>query len=227
MSPTGSRRPHLQSHTFLNLYINNMFICKWSNTHSILVGTLLAILRKHLLMQQGVPANLVNIINGLESTPDLITVATIRIPSFGDDIWNPVNGFCTMGQLSSIHIQKSIPSYALYVGQELLLVAGNHNNPITDDFVQTYIRTLGRNNSNPFQHYFHQHINHMFMCLPVVKPCNWPPFILDPPDLVVRPYHLLPAHQVEVYRGLEIYRPILLEQVRWDSIWPVSNLIVL
>ena len=161
MSPTGSGRPHLQSHTFLNLYINNMFIRKRSNTHSILVGTLLAILREHLPMQQGVPANLVNIINGSESAPELITVATIRIPSFGDDIQNPVNGFRTMGQLSSIHIEKSIPSDALYVGQELLSAAGNCNNPITDDFVQTW-EPLGVTTATHFNIIF---VNTSITCL--------------------------------------------------------------
>ena len=221
MSPTG-RRPHLQSHTFLNLYINNMFIRKRSNTHSILIGTLLAILREHLPMQQGVPANLVNIINGSESAPELITVATICIPSFGDDIQNPVNGFRTMGQLSSIHIEKSIPSDALYVGQELLSVAGNHNNPITDDFVQTW-EPLGVTTATHFNIIF---VNTSITCLRASLLSNqlasFHPRLLD---LVVRPYHLLLAHQVEVYRGLAIYCPILLEQVRRDSTWPVGNLI--
>src|SRR6266436_1446092 len=137
VSPSGSGRPPLQSHTFLNVNINDIFLRKRMNIYSILVGTLLAVLHEYLPTQQGVPADLINIFNGT-SASELITVATTRIPSFGDDIQNPVNGYRAMGMLSSIRFEKSTPSAAVYLDQELFAAAGNRRNPITEDFVQTW-----------------------------------------------------------------------------------------
>jgi hypothetical protein len=137
VSATGSGRPPLQSHTFLNVDINDIFLRKRSNIYSILVGTLLAVLHEHLPTQQGVPADLINIFNGM-SASEMITVSTTRIPSFGDDLQNPVNGYRTMGMLSSIHIEKSIPSAAVSPYRELFAAASNRRNPTTEDFVQTW-----------------------------------------------------------------------------------------
>ncbi|KIM71614.1 hypothetical protein PILCRDRAFT_93785 [Piloderma croceum F 1598] len=134
---TGSGRPPLQSHTFLNVDINDIFLRKRSNIYSILVGTLLAVLHEHLPTQQGVPADLINIFNGM-SASEMITVSTTRIPSFGDDLQNPVNGYRTMGMLSSIRIEKSIPSAAVSPYRELFAAASNRRNPTTEDFVQTW-----------------------------------------------------------------------------------------
>ena len=83
----------LESHTFLNIDVDNTLLPKRENTHSILIGTILAFLCDQIPAERGVFKDLANVIRGAGPPQELITVATTHVSSFGDDIQNPVYGY--------------------------------------------------------------------------------------------------------------------------------------
>ena len=123
-------------HTFLNIDIENIYLSKRQNTHSVLIGTLLAFLCDRVPMESGVPRILTDLIQGVGIASEPITVATTHVPSFGDDMENTLYGYQPLRVLSSIHVGKDIPPVAgMQLDQELLAV---NNNPMVQDFAQTW-----------------------------------------------------------------------------------------
>jgi hypothetical protein len=108
------------------------------STQYRIIGTLLAFLRDRIPTECGISRDLANIINGGRPALELVTIATSRVPSFRDDIQNPVNGYRSLGALLSIHVAKEIPSQAtVELNRELLAVdAGDRT--ITSDFLRTW-----------------------------------------------------------------------------------------
>ena len=83
----GSPQMAVESHTFLALTMGSVFVAhrvhKEGTNKSILVGTLLALLRQLLFVGDGVPVNLANILSGVSRDHDKqIMVATSQVPSF-------------------------------------------------------------------------------------------------------------------------------------------------
>jgi hypothetical protein len=136
-STSGQVGSLLESHSFYNIDVDSIFLSKRANTHLILVGTLLAFLRDRVPTERWVSKILANIINGVGSPQELVIVSTTRVPSFGDDFQNPVNGYRSLGVLSPFRVEKSVPlTTSIQLDQELLAVNGN--NPSTQGYLQTW-----------------------------------------------------------------------------------------
>ena len=83
----GSPQMAVESHTFLALTMDSAFVAhrvhKEGANKSILVGTLLALLRQSLFVGDGMSINLANILSRASRDHDeQITVATSQVPSF-------------------------------------------------------------------------------------------------------------------------------------------------
>lgn len=140
VAPAQLRSPlDLRSHTFLNVDIEDIYLSKRSNTYSILVGTLLAVLRDRVHTERGLPRDLANVIHGAGAAQEPIIIATSRVPCFGSDIENPMYGYRSLGLfLASVRVAKDIPLAAgIQLDQELLAIDAP-NNPIAQTFAQTW-----------------------------------------------------------------------------------------
>ena len=116
----------LQSHTFLNIPISNLLLGNRTGVTSILTGSLLILLRHQIATDHGVPDDLVQIVrHGERPGLDEITVATTRVPVFGAYMKDPINGYRSLGRLSSIEVQLQSPSTEIQVHRELLAVVGS------------------------------------------------------------------------------------------------------
>ena len=109
----------LQSYTFLNLSVEEIYLSQRDGVKSILIGSLLCVLRQAIYVLDGVPAGLVNIIGGC--TRDIV-VATSKVPAFDDDAQNPIYGYRTLGILEFIPVNFEIPSFVFDPKRELLAV---------------------------------------------------------------------------------------------------------
>ena len=104
----------VESHTFLALTTDSAFVAhrvhKEGTNKSILVGTLLALLRQSLFVGDGVPVNLANILSGASRDHDeQITVATSQVPSFDRDFQNPTYVYRSLGVLRRVRINFDSP----------------------------------------------------------------------------------------------------------------------
>ena len=100
----GSPEMAVESHTFLTLTTDRSFIAhrvhREGTNRSILVGTLLALLRQSLFVGDGVPVNLANILSGASRDHnEQITVATSQVSSFNRDFQNPTYVYRSLGVL--------------------------------------------------------------------------------------------------------------------------------
>ena len=87
-------------------------------------------------LEPTVSRDLANVINGMGSPQELLSVANICVLFFGDDIQSPSYGYQPLILLSSVHVEKgiSLPT-DMQLNQELLAVHLD-NNPITEHFFQ-------------------------------------------------------------------------------------------
>ena len=132
-----NRRPPLQSQTFLNIPIPDVLLARRGGVTSILIGSLLNVLQQQNLMENGVSDELARAIGGARPEVEMFKIATTRIPSFGNDMQDPVNGYRSLGMLSSVNAQMEFPSQAtIQLGRELLAVQSD--DPITKAFEHTW-----------------------------------------------------------------------------------------
>jgi hypothetical protein len=115
------RNRNVQSHTFLNLPITDELLGKRGGVRSVLIGSLLSVLRQRMLVESEVSDGLARILSGVESDRETVTVATTRVPIFGTDMQDPLNGYRPLARLTSINVQMEIPSHsAIQYDRELL-----------------------------------------------------------------------------------------------------------
>ena len=132
---------HLKSHTFTNLVVSKAFIFKRprSTFNSILIGSLLALLRHTVTMDDRRPDDIVDLILGEPRRSD-IDIVTTCVPSFGDNIENPLHGYCILGPLMSVDVGMSplpSPSVSIIdVDQELLSADPAH--PLTQNVLKLW-----------------------------------------------------------------------------------------
>ena len=84
-----------QSHTFLNIPINDVFLATRAGVRSILIGTLMFVLQQQIPSEEGVPDDIAHIISAVGSDYsdlEMITISTLCVPYFGSDIQNPYYG---------------------------------------------------------------------------------------------------------------------------------------
>ena len=124
---------------FADVPISTSYLSLRSGVHSILLGTILAVLRPHIKDNPGAtPQILTDIINE-EANVQHIEMATTRVPEFGPHHQNPDNGYRYLGRLSSATVQLDIPppyspSSPLYPSHEILAVDGSHH--LTQEFTE-------------------------------------------------------------------------------------------
>jgi len=113
------------------------YISNRSGVQTILVGTLLKILRQRTPMADGIPVRLADIINNAASMSH-IQLSTTRVPAFGADRQDPSHVYRAIGILSSIPIglqPPPLPPAGLLLHELMPLCANNH---ITEMFLQNY-----------------------------------------------------------------------------------------
>jgi hypothetical protein len=89
-------------------------------------------------LEPTVSRDLANVINGVGSPQELLSVANIRVLFFGDDIQSPSYGYRSLVLLSSVRVEKSVPPATdMQLDQELLAVDPG-NNSITENFLRLW-----------------------------------------------------------------------------------------
>jgi len=129
----------LQSHIFLNLAVSSSFVSNRSGVNSILIESLL-VLHQAIAMDR-VPDYISQLIVGAPPGSDNIHVATTCVPTFGNNLQEPLHGYQTLGALMEFKSRMSAPPpppAAIIHNQELLaLIAGN---PVTQSFLELWGR---------------------------------------------------------------------------------------
>jgi hypothetical protein len=92
----------VQSHTFLRITIQDIFLSYRSGVRSIMVSTLVLALWASAQNDSTVPQCLRKLLSRSCQDPDTIGVATSRLPSFGPDYQDPYNAFRRLGRLASL-----------------------------------------------------------------------------------------------------------------------------
>ena len=107
---------YIESHTFHNLLVDSTLIAyrphhtDQNAFKSMLVGTLLAILRQSLFIGKRVPLTLANILSGANHDPEeSIMVTTSQIPVFTQDFMSPHYSYRTFGPLGRLAINFNVP----------------------------------------------------------------------------------------------------------------------
>ena len=100
----GSPQMAVESHTFLALTMDNVFVAhrvhKEGTNKSILVGTLLPLLHQLLFVGDGMPVDLANILSKVSRDHnEWIMVATSQVSSFNQDFQNPTYIYRLLGVL--------------------------------------------------------------------------------------------------------------------------------
>ena len=143
----------VESHTFLALTTDSAFVAhrvhKEGTNKSILVGTLLALLRQSLFVGDGVPVNLANILSGASRDHDeQITVATSQVPSFDRDFQNPTYVYRSLGVLRRVRINFDPPPSVFDPVRELCSI-DQADDPKTVQFEKRW-RMFGLDLANHF-----------------------------------------------------------------------------
>lgn len=135
LSRTGAS---IESFTFLHVPVGIIYLSTRSGTNSILISTLLAVLRAQIQNESGVPDDLADIITG--ASVHGIKVATLRVPVFRGDIQSPVNAYWSFGLLSSLNVQHEVPPpLSSPIDHHREVVALNPDNPATQEFMHSWI----------------------------------------------------------------------------------------
>jgi hypothetical protein len=101
-----------------------------------MIGSLLSVLQQRMVMETGVSDRLLaRIISGTESTME---VATTRVPTFGTNMQDPLNGYRSFGDLPSVNVQLEVPSHSASGFDRELLAARGGDNPDTREFMATW-----------------------------------------------------------------------------------------
>jgi hypothetical protein len=151
---SGSCQEPLRFHTFFSIPINHIFLGKRAGVDSILIGTL--ILQEQILSGCGVSDD---ITSGVGSdSPDrldleTITVATTRIPVFGDDMQNPIYGYRSLCALLSVYVDTEFTSSptANYQWQSILTMTTDYKE------FRSHVGSLWSGSGNPFYCHFDPH----------------------------------------------------------------------
>ena len=94
--------------------MDSTLVGRWAHgegtSKTILIGTLLGLLRQPLFVGDGVPINLANILSGASSDcDDRITVATSQVPAFSQDFQNPTYAYRSLGVMRRLNIAFEAP----------------------------------------------------------------------------------------------------------------------
>ena len=165
----------MRSHTYLGVPIQRQCLSECDGVMVITTHNLLNALRDISYVGDGVPKPLKDIISG-STNPMEIVAATTQVPSFDDDIENPIYGYRCFGALSFIDIPYQTPTATFDFRRDLLAVH-SIDTPRTELFYQKWRRcglrlenhfilifrnislppplsaTIQSRNASPFTHY--------------------------------------------------------------------------
>jgi hypothetical protein len=77
-----------------------------------------------------------HILRGEGFNLDTIAIATTRVPSFGSDMQDPINGYQPLCTLGSVNVQVELPSPTIQLDRELLAV--NPGETLSKDFASVW-----------------------------------------------------------------------------------------
>jgi hypothetical protein len=101
-----------------------------------MIGSLLSVLQQRMVMETGVSDRLLaRIISGIESTMEVVTT---RVPTFGTNMQDPLNGYRSFSDLPSVNVQLEVPSHSASGFNHELLAARGGDNPDTREFMATW-----------------------------------------------------------------------------------------
>jgi hypothetical protein len=132
-----NRQDEVQSHTFLNVPINDEFLGRRGGVRSILIGSLLSVLRQRMLTEARVSDGLARIVSGAESDLGTFTVATTRVPAFGTNMQDPLNGYRPIGSFPSV-VRMEAPTHSTIQFDRELLAMRLGDNSETKVFEDTW-----------------------------------------------------------------------------------------
>jgi hypothetical protein len=113
---------NLQYHIFTGLSLYNLYLIQRSGVYSVLVSTLLNVLRKKLLVGNDLlPRGLSDVILGRTPAQN-VEMATTRVPYFFDNMQDPLYGYQLLSPLSNVAVQPTMPPPYMDNRQELLSV---------------------------------------------------------------------------------------------------------
>jgi hypothetical protein len=128
----------LKSRTFLDLVISKAFISKWGAFNSILIGNLLALLHHRVSTDNRPPDDVIDLILGETRCSD-IYIATTCVPSFGDDLENPLHGYRILAPCMSVDVGISLlPSPPASIVHDRELLSADVANPVMQSFLKLW-----------------------------------------------------------------------------------------
>jgi hypothetical protein len=130
----------LQSRIFLNLAVSSSFVSNRSGVNSILVGSLLVLLRQAIAMDNRPSDYISQLIVGALSRSDNIHVATTGVPTFGNNFQDPLHGYQNLGPLMEFKSRMSAPPLPADIVHNQELLALYASNPVTQSFLEFWGR---------------------------------------------------------------------------------------
>lgn len=129
----------LQSRTFPYLKTSSSFISNRSGINSILIGSLLTLLRQTVALEGHDSDCISELLIGEQNIYENILVATTRVPTFGIGLQEPVNGYQRLGSLRSFldgqMVMPPPPPDPVIHDRELLAMKDNSE---TRNFLQSW-----------------------------------------------------------------------------------------
>lgn len=128
--------------------IGAIYLSTRCGVRSISIGTILACLRQHIQPENEEPGLVVDIITGAASAQD-VWVSTSRVPIFGNAIKEPSNCYRSLGLLSSVNVEFTLPPSPLAPIDRGELLAVQHEHHESRAFMSTWNPT-GLSSANHF-----------------------------------------------------------------------------
>jgi hypothetical protein len=103
------------AYVFLNLMASSALLSNRCGINSILIGSLLTLLRQKVLAEGGASDYISQAIVNTSSRFGDVEVATTRVPEFGSELQTPVFAYQSFGLLSSLDLRMSPPPAPLAI----------------------------------------------------------------------------------------------------------------
>jgi hypothetical protein len=100
---------NLKSRIFPSLIVPSALVSNRCGINSIMIGSLLTLLRQKILAEGGISDYISEVIVGASSRFDDMQVATTRVPEFGNNLEEPIHAYRCLGLLTSLDLQMSLP----------------------------------------------------------------------------------------------------------------------
>lgn len=145
-SPSGN----LKSRIYLNLVASSALLSNRCGINSMLIGSLLTLLRQKILAEGGASDYISQVIVETSSRFGDVEVATTRVPEFGSKLETPVFAYRSLGLLSSLDLRMGpppAPPAVIIHNQELLALLADNSS------LQAFLRSWSMMGVRPDTHF--------------------------------------------------------------------------